>query len=86
MVFSSPVFVFLMLPIVFILNLLMRNKFSNILLLIFSLVFYAWGEPVYVLLMIGSGIFNYWMTRWMDQKRQHAKSILFIIKIGRAHV
>lgn len=79
MVFSSPVFVFILLPIVFLLNLLVNKKFSNILLLIFSLIFYAWGEPVYVFLMLFSGLFNYWMTRWMDDYKNIRKPILITI-------
>ena len=56
MVFSSPTFLFLFLPVVFLLNLLLRRSVrgSNLLLLVASLLFYAWGEPVYVLLMIGT--------------------------------
>lgn len=66
MVFSSPVFVFLFLPIVYISNLLIPKRFSNGLLLLFSLLFYAWGEPIYLFLMILSGIVNYILTRIMD--------------------
>ena len=53
MVFSSPTFIFLFFPAVFLTCLLTRRsvKWSNAVLLIFSLLFYAWGEPVYVLLM-----------------------------------
>lgn len=81
MVFSSPVFVFLMLPIVFLLNLLVKKKFSNLLLLFFSLAFYAWGEPIYVLLMLGSGLFNYWMSIWMEEKSYYRKVILIVIVV-----
>ncbi len=59
MVFSSAIFILLFLPIVFILNWIFRKKGSNILLLIASLVFYAWGEPVMVLLMIASIVINW---------------------------
>ena len=53
MVFSSPTFIFLFFPAVFLLAFLLRRsiKWSNAVLLVFSLLFYAWGEPVYVLLM-----------------------------------
>lgn len=70
MVFCSPVFIFLFLPIVFISNLLIPKRFSNGLLLIFSLLFYAWGEPIYLFLMILSGIVNYVIARFMDQATQ----------------
>jgi alginate O-acetyltransferase complex protein AlgI len=48
MVFSSPVFIFLFLPIVYLINLVLPKRFSNGFLLLFSLIFYAWGEPLYV--------------------------------------
>lgn len=60
MVFSSLVFLSIFLPAVLILYSLTRSvKVQNILLLIASLIFYAYGEPVYVLLMIITAFFNY---------------------------
>ncbi len=59
MVFSSLVFLFLFLPVVLILYYLTPRKFRNLTLLIADLVFYAWGEPVFVLLMIFSIVINY---------------------------
>ncbi len=59
MVFSSAIFLLLFLPIVFLGNLLVKNRFSNYFLLAASLIFYAWGEPYLVLLMIASIAFNY---------------------------
>ena len=61
MVFSSILFIFTFLPAVLLLYYLAPARFKNIVLLIFSLFFYAWGEPVYVLLMIYSIVFNYVM-------------------------
>ena len=60
MVFSSEVFLFLFLPVVYLLYLAIPNlKARNILLIVVSLVFYAWGEPVYVLLMVYSTVLDY---------------------------
>lgn len=59
MVFSSAVFIFLFLPITFVINLLLPKKCSNIVLLLASLLFYAWGEPILVCLMIMSIIINW---------------------------
>lgn len=59
MVFSNLVFLFVFLPIVLIVYFLLPSKFKNFFLLLVSLFFYAWGEPVYVLLMIASTILNY---------------------------
>ena len=61
MVFSSPTFLFLFLPAAFLINLLCRRsiRLSNAILLLASLLFYAWGEPVYVLLMLLTTLVNY---------------------------
>ena len=59
MVFSSLVFIFLFLPVVLIFYYLSDDRLKNLVLLIASLFFYAWGEPKYVFLMIFSIILNY---------------------------
>ncbi|MBR2659766.1 MAG: MBOAT family protein [Clostridia bacterium] len=60
MVFSSLTFLLLFLPLTLLCYYLARGvKARNLVLCLFSLVFYAWGEPVYVLLMLGSILFNY---------------------------
>ncbi len=59
MVFSSLLFLFRFLPIVMILYFILPKKFRNALLFISSLIFYAWGEPVYVTLMIFSTVVDY---------------------------
>lgn len=59
MLFSSIVFLFTFLPATLLVYYLVPGRLKNIVLLICSLVFYAWGEPVYVILMILSILFNY---------------------------
>lgn len=59
MVFSSLNFIFIFLPVVLILYYLVPFRLKNPVLLLASIVFYAWGEPVYVVLMILSIAFNY---------------------------
>jgi len=59
MVFSSPIFLFLFLPITVLLILIADKKFSNLILLIASLFFYAWGEPGYIVVMLLSITINY---------------------------
>ena len=55
MVFSSPIFLFLFLPVVLALCALPGLKLRNSLLLFFSVIFYAWGEVVFVFLMLVLG-------------------------------
>ncbi|MFM1654203.1 MBOAT family O-acyltransferase [Brevibacillus sp. B_LB10_24] len=59
MVFSSLIFLFLFLPLTIALYYLSPKGLRNAVLLLASLVFYAWGEPVYILLMIFSTVFDY---------------------------
>ncbi len=59
MVFSSLVFLFLFLPCTLILYYLVPKNLKNPVLLLASLFFYSWGEPVYLLLMILSILVNY---------------------------
>ncbi len=59
MVFSDPVFLFFFLPAVILLTKLSPKPMRNAVLLLFSLLFYAWGEPVYILLMIAVIVINY---------------------------
>lgn len=78
MVFSSPTFLFIFLPAVFLLNLLVRRKtaWSNALLIIASLLFYAWGEPVYVLLMIATTLVCWLLARLMGKYGRKKKLFL----------
>lgn len=84
MLFSSIVFLFYFLPIVFILYYLLAfsRMLQNILLLIASLIFYAWGEPVYVFLMIASIIFNSIMGYLVERpKKASGKKIALVVAI-----
>ena len=79
MLFSSLIFIMVFLPVVFIgSRILHKNRYVNVFLLLASLFFYAWGEPVYVLLMLASIIVNYFAGLLMDKKRNHAKLILVL--------
>ena len=59
MVFSSLLFLFRFLPVVLLVYYVVPAKLRNLVLLLVSLVFYAWGEPVYVFLMIVSILVSY---------------------------
>lgn len=69
MVFSSLVFLCIFLPAVVILHAVIGNrKAKNGLLLAASLLFYAYGEPVYILLMLASALFNYLFARLLERR------------------
>ena len=59
MLFSSIPFLYYFLPAVLIVYFLVPKALKNTVLLVFSLVFYAWGEPKYVVLMIASILLFY---------------------------
>ena len=52
MVFSSLIFLFAYLPLTLLCYYAVPRKWRNIVLFLFSLLFYGWGEPIYVLLMV----------------------------------
>jgi alginate O-acetyltransferase complex protein AlgI len=79
MVFSSPIFLFAFLPIVLVLHFLAGQKFRNVLLLGASLVFYAWGEKEYALVMLVSILLNYLFALFIG--RTQSKPI-FVLALG----
>lgn len=88
MLFSSIVFLFSFLPAVMILYYLLPVRFRNVILLLASLVFYAWGEPVYLFLMLLSILFNYFsgldIARNLQDKRAAKRSLIFNLIINLA--
>lgn len=71
MIFSSIFFLFVFLPITLFLYYIVPWKLKNFMLLLCSLIFYAWGEPVYVFLMLFSIIFNYLSGIEIDGYREN---------------
>lgn len=82
MVFSSMLFLWLFLPIILFLYYISGAKFKNIILLIGSLIFYAWGEPKYIIVMLISIIINYIFGILIDKYRKHDKKILILAIIS----
>ena len=65
MVFSSNIFLLYFMPVFFLVYFLMPKKTRNYVLLLASLVFYAWGAPGFIILLLLSTIANYFIVRWM---------------------
>ncbi len=87
MVFSSIVFLCFFLPSVLVLYLLCPVRFRNALLLLASLLFYAWGEPKYILIMLFSTVFDYCNGRALEYFQAHrqpgkCKGILALSVVG----
>ena len=81
MLFSSMTFLWIFLPIVITVTILLKKvKYQNIFLMFASLFFYAWGEPVYVILMLFSIALNWTTALLMDKFKSH-KGILLVLCI-----
>lgn len=76
MLFSSMTFVFLFLPIVCLIYLLAKKELHNAILLIASILFYAWGEPRYLAIMILTILANYVGAIALDKHKKYKKPIL----------
>ena len=80
MVFSSIVFLCLFLPVVLILHTVIPDRrVKNGLLIVASLLFYAYGEPLYVIIMVASSICNYLFALLLSKKKSKAILILAVI-------
>ena len=88
MVFSSVTFLCLFLPVFLAFYYICRNTaYRNIILVAFSLLFYAWGEPVWVLAMILSGLTDYVCGQVIDKHREDsgkkiALAVSLIVNLG----
>lgn len=76
MVFSSITFLFYFLPIVLAIYYIVPNKFKNIILLISSLLFYFYGEPKYIMIMVVSIIVTYIFGILMNKYEKYRKHFL----------
>ena len=74
MVFSSLLFIFRFLPVFLAVYRLTPARFRNQVLFAGSLVFYAWGEPVYLMLMLFSAFFDYGNGLMLEYAEQHRKT------------
>jgi alginate O-acetyltransferase complex protein AlgI len=88
MVFSSPLFLFLFLPVVLTVYALWPGlRLKNLWLLLVSLAFYAWGEPIFIFLLLASTIANYFLGRWVDGSqdpagRKMAVVVAVVVNVG----
>ena len=77
MLFSSMIFLWLFLPVVLIISRFLKLRQQNVFLLLASLLFYAWGEPRYVLLMLVSIILNWGTGVLLERFPERKKAVLW---------
>ena len=88
MVFSNAVFLLVFLPAVYLINALIskvsktNTVWSNCFLLLASLVFYAWGEPVFVFLMMGSVLLNWFCGKQISKRSGKSRKIWLCIAVA----
>lgn len=90
MLFSSYTFLFVFLPAVLVLYFLLplclpprrRLAARNAILLLMSLLFYAWGEPVYVFLMLGTILANFLFGLWMPRCRHRRAALALAVGVN----
>ena len=76
MLFSSITFLYYFLPILLIIYFIIPSKYKNLVLLLFSLIFYFLGEPKYIIILIMSCIINYILSIYINKGKN---SRLFLI-------
>lgn len=69
MVFSSPAFLALFLPVLLLVYALAQKGYRNAILLVASLLFYSWGEPRALLVMLGLIVVNYYAAIFMEHQK-----------------
>lgn len=83
MVFSSLTFLFYFLPIALLVYYITPKRGRNLILFLTGLVFYAWGEPVYVVIMVLSTLIDYIAGRMMDLfKTRNAKTACLVVSVA----
>ena len=82
MLFSSNVFLFAFMPSVLLIYYLCPRKLRKSVLLLWSLVFYGWGEPVYLFLMIGTILINYFFGAWVHVRHSRGVNACWVLAIG----
>ena len=70
MIFSSILFIYYFLPILLLVYFIIPNKYKNLVLLIFSLLFYFLGEPKYIIVLLSSCIINYYLSKQFEKSKR----------------
>jgi len=88
MVFSSPIFLFLFLPVVLAIYFALRGlRARNWWLLVASFLFYAWGEPAFILLLLVSTAVNFFLGKWVENTgeslpRKRVVAVAVVLNVG----
>ena len=83
MVFSTPVFLFLFLPLILLIYYVTPKKGQNLIILLSGLLFYSWGEPIYVVVMLISTMIDYFAGLVMNkyEGRKGPRTVCLIVSL-----
>ena len=79
MLFSSITFIYFFLPLLLFTYFVTPNRYKNIILLIFSLIFYFLGEPKYILLLLSSSIITYFLSKKLETSKYKTKILIIAL-------
>lgn len=79
MVFSSAIFVFYFLPLFFLLYYSVPVRFKNAVILAGSILFYAWGAPRFIFVILGTTAADFFLVQWMDRMQSRRKRIALLV-------
>ncbi len=83
MVFSSTIFLLIFLPIFLITYYFAHDKYKNIVILVFSCLFYSWGAPKFLFVILGSTFIDFHLVKWMDRSKTDLhRKIMLSISVG----
>ncbi|OPZ96139.1 MAG: Peptidoglycan O-acetyltransferase [Bacteroidetes bacterium ADurb.Bin408] len=82
MVFSSVLFLFFFLPITLLLYYITRKRYKNLVALLASVVFYAWGAPLFVFVIFGSIICDFLFAKYIHKSEGLKKKLLLTAAIS----
>jgi alginate O-acetyltransferase complex protein AlgI len=83
MVFSSIVFLFYFLPVFFLLYYLADKKYKNLIILLGSIFFYAWGAPKFIFILLGTTLVDFFVVRQIDrQENATGRKLLLLLSLS----
>ncbi|MFC2107557.1 MBOAT family O-acyltransferase [Bacteroidota bacterium] len=81
MVFSSSLFILYFLPAFLIIYFILPEKLKNYFALIASILFYAWGAPVFIFIVLGSIVLDFYAVQWMNRSYGRKKNLLLAFSV-----
>ncbi|HQV01500.1 MAG TPA: MBOAT family protein, partial [Bacteroidia bacterium] len=83
MVFSSSLFLVYFLPLFLLVYYAAARPYKNGVLLVFSVLFYAWGAPKFIFVLLGTTLLDFFLVQWMDRTtNQRWRKIALCISVG----